>query len=223
MLYGRAKKLYVFEYADRYKIGVSNNIKNRLNQLSCGCPNIKCIYESEYLDNPFIVESQIHKMFCEYCIGSEWFSFVDIDAVKEAISNSGKIIDIETIKDRNRKSAKKFSEIAERTFSHFSAPNDQNNESMERIAFDNMQIEKFIHSVNGEDVPNIYSDLIYDILFGENTESMVSKYSPKRFESFRAKLTEEQNLRIDKLTKVVGSLINQYWSYGQIEEFVRDL
>ena len=40
---------------------------------------------------------------------------------------------------------------------------------------------------------------------------------------FRAKLTNEQNIEIDRLTKIVGCLINQYWSYEEIEEFVNDL
>ena len=52
---------------------------------------------------------------------------------------------------------------------------------------------------------------------------MISKYNPRRFESFRAKLTNEQNIEIDRLTKIVGCLINQYWSYEEIEEFVNDL
>ncbi len=39
----------------------------------------------------------------------------------------------------------------------------------------------------------------------------------------KAKLTNEQNIEIDKLTKIVGCLINQYWSYEEIEEFVNDL
>lgn len=86
-----------------------------------------------------------------------------------------------------------------------------------------MQIEKFAQSISGADIPNIYSDLIYNILFSEGTEGMISKYNPRRFESFRAKLTNEQNIEIDKLAKIVGCLINQYWSYEEIEEFVNDL
>ena len=103
MLYGKSKKIYVFQYADRYKIGVSCNVNNRIKQLSCGCPGIKCIYESEYLDNPFMLESKIHKIHEEYSVGGEWFSFVDIDLIKETVLSGGKVIDIQEIKDRSRK------------------------------------------------------------------------------------------------------------------------
>lgn len=113
------QKIYVFQYADRYKIGVSCNVNNRMNQLSCGCPGIKCIYESEYLDNPFMMESKIHKIHEKYSVGGEWFSFVDIDLIKELISSDGKIIDIQEIKNRNKKSKKESVEIFEKTILHY--------------------------------------------------------------------------------------------------------
>ena len=223
MLYGKSKKIYVFQYADRYKIGVSCNVNNRIKQLSCGCPGIKCIYESEYLDNPFMLESKIHKIHEEYSVGGEWFSFVDIDLIKETVLSGGKVIDIQEIKDRSRKSIKKSVEMFEKTISHYTNKEIEEKKSIQKMAFENMQIEKFAQSISGADIPNIYSDLIYNILFGEGTDGMISKYNPRRFESFRAKLTNEQNIEIDRLTKIVRCLINQYWSYEEIEEFVNDL
>lgn len=223
-MYGKSKKLYIFQYEDRFKIGVSNNPAIRIHQLSCGCPGIKSVYESEYLDNPYEIEGKLHKKFGSFSIGGEWFSFVDIRLVNEIIKINGEIVDIKTIKDRNKKTMEKCGKIFEETLSYFSQMVKYKDKAeIERISNENIQIEKFTQAVNGIDVPNMYSDLIYNILFGENTQSLVARYEPERFESFRVKLNNEQNLKIDNLTRLIGNLINLYWNYEEIENFVRNL
>lgn len=71
-----------------------------------------------------------------------------------------------------------------------------------RLSNENKEIEKFTNAVKGLDEPNIYSDLIYQIVLGGNTENLVKKYKPKKFTSFRFYLSDEQNLKIKQLTEI---------------------
>ena len=234
------KRVYVFEYDGNFKIGVSGNTKRRKMDLSVGCPGIESLYESDYLSNAFHVEHLLHRLFSEYSIGGEWFSSIDLETVKKVIDAHGSLeekipekkeipetteikeIIINQIPKTIEKSEflGKFKVYIRDENGELKTPDDIKKES-EKVKEENIQIEKFTEAVKGFDIPNIYSDLIYEVLFGTDTQGMIEKYKPEKFESFRKKLTNEQNKEIDNLTSLIGGLINYYWDFSRIEEFVK--
>lgn len=211
------KKIYVFECDDRYKIGVSKDVDTRLKQLKCALPNIKSIFESEYMANPYKVESFLHQIFKHCSIGGEWFSEIDMEKIKSAIDMVSETEEKEKIISEGKRK-----EIDKHFRDLLYGPVEKLKEEIDcsGIKEENAQIEKFIQSINGIDCPNIYSDLIYETVIGKNTEELVSLYNPRRFESFRAKLPKEINGKIDNITMLVGSLIYLGWGYEKIKEFV---
>lgn len=94
------KKVYVIEFKDRYKIGVSKNPDKRLVQLNSGSVDAKLIYKSEYISNAYEVEAMAHKLLSKHLIGREWFSGISkreaIDVVKKCIELIGNINEPET-------------------------------------------------------------------------------------------------------------------------------
>jgi hypothetical protein len=61
-------KIYVFQFNDIYKIGLSDDPKKRLKSF----PFMILVYEKNVTD-PFYVEKKIHEHFKEYSIGGEFF------------------------------------------------------------------------------------------------------------------------------------------------------
>lgn len=227
----KVKKVYVAEYNGNYKIGVSNNVYSRMGQLSCGCPTIKSIYESDFLSNAFEIESLLHNKYKDKNIGGEWFSGIDIREIEDIITRFGEISDYEKCrKEENEKAkedAKNFSIVLKKYFDGVvSTQNinidkqDDRNMTAEELRYENEQIEKFAVAINGADIPNIYSDLIYDILFGKSTEQLVSEYKTNRFESFRKYLSYKQNDTIEKYTRIIGDMINAYWTFDKIKDYM---
>ena len=194
------KKIYVFKHEEKYKIGTSHCVKRRLEQVSCGFPFSEVIYESNYLKNPYFVENQLHRVFQKYRIGGEWFSFVDLNLIDETIHKIGEYISEEEMCSIQKEYVHSVKENA-------------------------LRIEKkiFTKAIEGIDEPNIYSDLIYQIVLGGNTEGLIKKYKPKKFTSFRFYLSDEQNLKIKQLTEIAGALICNGWNYEEIEGFLNKI
>lgn len=220
---GRFKKIYVFKHEEKYKIGTSHYVKRRLEQVSCGFPFTEVIYESNYLKNPYFVEKQLHKLFQKYRIGGEWFSFVDLNLIDETIHKIGEYISEEEMcsikKEYSDSLEENISKISKKIF----GLTDSSVEEYIKLSIENEEIEKFTNAVKGLDEPNIYSDLIYQNVLGGNTESLIKKYKPKKFTSFRFYLPDEQNLKIQQLTEIVGALICNGWNYEEIEEFINKI
>lgn len=62
------------EENNRYKIGVTKNLKKRLRNLQTGNSNqikVKYIYETEF---PFRIEQMLHNKFSEYNELNEWYN-----------------------------------------------------------------------------------------------------------------------------------------------------
>lgn len=114
------KKIYVFEYMNMYKIGVTNNIANRIASMSTACPTITVLYESDYIKNCFYVEKVLHDMFAKYKIAGEWFSEVDILLIDKTIKNIGEIADINKEKEIYQNELKQFGEKIEKCIEEFS-------------------------------------------------------------------------------------------------------
>lgn len=94
----KVKRIYVAEYNGNFKLGVSNNVPKRIRQLSCGCPTIKIIYQSEYISNAFELEAALHKLYKGKNIGGEWFSYVDIEEVSKIVKKNGIVDDYKKCK-----------------------------------------------------------------------------------------------------------------------------
>jgi hypothetical protein len=67
----------------RVKIGVSNNVSKRVESLksSSGC-ELKVIYHTFFLENPFGLEMKLHKLLKDYRYLGEWFTIDHERAVK---------------------------------------------------------------------------------------------------------------------------------------------
>lgn len=220
----KVKRIYVAEYNGNFKIGVSNNVAQRIGQLSCGCPTIKPIYQSDYISNAFELESVLHGIYKDKNIGGEWFSDIDIDEISTIIEKHGNIADYKKCKKEENE---RISTALRSEFNRFFVLPKSDSEkeydrgmTVEELRYENEQISKFGIAISGADAPNIYSDLIYDILFGKNTEQLISEYRPCEFESFRKFLSYEQNEIIRKYTCMIGDMINAYWTFDKIKNFM---
>ena len=85
------KKIYIIGVENnpiRFKIGVSNSIKERISGLQTAYPDGKlyCVYEFTGEGNSaYKIETKIHREFKKFRIGGEWFENIDIDKVKAKI------------------------------------------------------------------------------------------------------------------------------------------
>lgn len=225
----RVKKIYVAEYNGNFKIGVSNNVSARLGQLACGCPEIKDVYQSDYLSNAFELETVLHNLYKDKNVGGEWFSEVDISEISKTVYKYGNVENYENCKRKENEKAKKkldaWKGVCSKYFLLLENDLKEDNRSMtsEELSYENEQISKFTIAVSGSDVPNIYSDLIYDILFGKNTKQLIEEYKANEFESFRKYLSEEQNASIRKYTCMIGDMINAYWTFDKIKDYTEML
>ncbi len=71
-------KIYVMKCADKYKIGFSKNISERLKQLNNRPFPVKLCYESKEIIGVYGVEQDIHFQLSEYKIDGEWYDFKNI-------------------------------------------------------------------------------------------------------------------------------------------------
>lgn len=84
----RRKKVYVFDMSGKFiKIGVSENINKRSKQVSnsSGIP-VTRIYETNFTDNSYLIESKIHALFKKRRMSGEFFS-VPFEEAVEAVKN----------------------------------------------------------------------------------------------------------------------------------------
>lgn len=207
------KKVYVAQYKNIYKIGVSENVEQRIKQLSCGCPGIVAVYESENIANGFEIEKLLHDEFSGHSIGGEWFSYVDLEKVNSLIKENSMKSEI-YYKDKRID----FSRFMQKYF-----PVNKIKEETQELKEENKQLECYLLAVQGLDIPNIYSDLIYDVLFGKDTVQLIETYNSGKYESFRNYLSKKQNEKIEALEKVVYGLIGLRWKFGEISEFVKNM
>lgn len=207
------KMIYVFGYLDRYKIGVTENIEKRLAQLSCGCPNIKCLYSSKPISNPFEVEKVLHKLFAKDSLGGEWFSNVDLSIVNETIN---KYANYKKIK--NNTNNDELTKIMDKLY-----PCKELENEVKKMKEENEELAKFTQCVQGLDIPNRYSDLVYSILLGDNTVNLRKKYKAGKFESFRKYLTDEQNNKISGYFSITTAYILSHHSFEDIRGVLESL
>jgi len=84
----RKKKVYVFDMSGKFvKIGVSEDTSKRSRRVSnsSGIP-VTRIYETNFTDNSYLIESKIHALFKKRRMSGEFFS-VPFEEAVEAVKN----------------------------------------------------------------------------------------------------------------------------------------
>ena len=79
------QSLYLIKCQDFYKIGITNDIEDRLAQLSTGNPfDLEIIVAFEF-ENASFIEKSLHQKFSEQKVKNEWFSLSekDIQEIKD--------------------------------------------------------------------------------------------------------------------------------------------
>ena len=81
------KSVYIIKSGDKYKVGVSKDPQQRIYALGIGGGDLKLIYSSRPILNPYEVESYLHGQLTEYAVGREWFSGIsEANIVKNVIN-----------------------------------------------------------------------------------------------------------------------------------------
>lgn len=78
------KYLYIFKSQDKFKIGISSDVENRLKELKTGNPDLEIIYTCKVIDSS--IEIKVHNYLNEYRVvdTKEWFRYSEV-ILKKAI------------------------------------------------------------------------------------------------------------------------------------------
>lgn len=217
------KRLYIIKSGNYYKIGISENPVDRLAQLKCGNPiEMELIFESEPIENPYKIESALHKKYSCYRLSGEWYSIPNISKEFQNIKN----FIYEMNRDKKCKDvtrAKKITEDIMELF--FGIPKEYESEIIrketEQMKRENEELENFWRSIMGTNAPNIYTNLIYRTLFGKTAKELEQEYGVKAKENLRDFFTGEDLAKVQSMEMLVSSLINCGWGYEQIKEFIK--
>lgn len=81
----KSTHLYVLSCGTRLKIGVTNNIEQRLQSLTTGNPDPILVEYIEPRYNPHKAEKYLHNSFSKYKVRGEWFEGITIDQIKSKL------------------------------------------------------------------------------------------------------------------------------------------
>lgn len=83
----KQRYIYLMECCGKYKVGCSDNVERRKQQLDKRPFDVVILEKSRLIDNPFKQEQRIHEMLNEYRIKGEWYELPDyaIEMVKDII------------------------------------------------------------------------------------------------------------------------------------------
>lgn len=76
--------VYLFKCADKYKIGYSKNVEQRLQQLDVRPFKLNLIFKV-YSENAYDIEQELHKRLDGYREISEWYSDITEGMIKDMI------------------------------------------------------------------------------------------------------------------------------------------
>ena len=81
--------VYIFQCADKYKIGFTENVNRRLRQLDTRPFKLIQIFVSDLCVNAFDIEQTIHEKFKEFQVDNEWYSnSLPVESVIEYIKTA---------------------------------------------------------------------------------------------------------------------------------------
>lgn len=98
---------YVYIIGNRqkrvFKIGMSNNVTNRLKELKTGSPYLLEVILFIQCESPRVVEKELHTLFTIYRLNGEWFGLTN-SVLREAIKT---LKTYQVIEDTKTKKVKK--------------------------------------------------------------------------------------------------------------------
>ncbi len=75
-------KLYILSCGNNYyKIGITNNVEQRVAQLQVGNPLLLLLEYVRPIQNPAKIEKTLHKALNKYHVRGEWFSFTEEEII----------------------------------------------------------------------------------------------------------------------------------------------
>lgn len=85
----KQRYIYLMECCGKYKVGCSDNVERRKQQLDKRPFEVVILEKSRLIDNPFEQEKRIHDLLSNYRIKGEWYELPDyaIEMVKDIIRN----------------------------------------------------------------------------------------------------------------------------------------
>lgn len=219
MLVENLKSIYVMKAGNKYKIGVSSKPKSREYALKLGNPDLCLLFESHLFSNPYKVENILHNMFKEDSIDREWFAIKGkekdfIYIVEKVCDEYGCRNTIESenaieILVKHNGNVYKLDEYIKKI-----------NEEILQTEKENEEIQKYTYSLQGYYIPNIYTDVVYESVFGEKTTQLLERYGITKKDNLRDCFSEDELKRIQNAEMLVSSLIGYGWGYNEIKDFV---
>ena len=82
------------------------------------------------------------------------------------------------------------------------------------------EIQKFIYTLQGYYVPNIYTDLIADFIFGKSAKQLREEYGITKKDNLINYFSQDELQRIQNAEMLVSSLVGYGWGYTEIKEFI---
>lgn len=216
------KSVYVMESNGHFKVGVSDNPRKRLKSLSIGNCDISLIYESQKLSNAYCVEGYLHKTFSGFGVGGEWFKIEDksevLGEVKKAVATLGKT-QLPSAKGGETKAELLMRTEDGQTLT-FSEWLKKTKEETKQIAWENVELQNFLLTMLGFDMPNVYTNCIYKVLFGMNAKQLREKYGVGAKGELRDCFTVEELSAIQPMECLVSGLVDCGWEYAAVKSFI---
>ena len=204
------KSVYIFGAKDsHYKIGVSQDVERRLQQIRVGNVYVKIIYQSIQIQNAYRIESILHNKYKEFAIGKEWFIF---DNIKKVIDDIDSLVNRFGVKQQEEK------EICyDNIFGNVCQEIKLETEQMKK---ENERLERFLYCILGLEQEGDYTNIVYGAVFGKSALQLRQEYGITKKENLRDYFAPEELQAIQSKEMLVSSLIDCGWGYGQIKAFV---
>lgn len=209
------KSIYIMESNGKYKIGISDNPRKRYKQLRTGNCDIKLVYVSKMIDNPYEIESLLHNKYTNYALNNEWFENIQVDKIKASIECF--------IQERGRlEKVEKCKSVVEKPgiLSEMEKQCEKISNEIEQLKIENANLESYLLSVLGVERDNIFTDLIYKAVFGKDAKHLREDYGLTKKDNLRDWFSAEELSAVQALEMIVSGLINCGWGYDQIKDFV---
>ncbi len=216
------EKVYIMKSGNAYKVGVSSNPNARLKHLKIGNPQLELIYQSGFLDNGYTVEKLIHNKLKTYEISNEWFCGM---GENEIILVADKLVSLSGKKPHKNTSKSKTSNDLFVRHKGCVYPIERYLKQIEKetqdIQFENSEIEKFVHTLQGYYVPNVFTDAILMSVFKAKSILEIEKSQDVNITgNIYSIFSKEYVTKIKRIEQAVGMLINDYEELNKIIQFI---
>ncbi len=215
------KSVYIMQFGEMCKVGVSKNPQKRLKDIQIGNPNIKLIYQSTLIFNAYEIENKVHRIYKENSIGKEWFLIKDtteiILTLRQFVETDG-IFYIE--KKNNKNTNKLLDEIIYAEIKRLQEEVQNIRQETSNMKEENKRVNDFLSCILGTKNECDYTNLIYRTLFNKTAKQLKHEYGVKSKENLRDYFIGSDLEKVQSAEMLVSSLINCGWGYGEIKEFI---